>query len=127
MSLWNNGWTIDVILSYDEVILIYEYDDSIYCDGLVEKILSVYRKVFCFSRYAAELLAEICESHGYLYIMYMNIMQAWIFEIKIWSMCISLWSIFIYEYMSIWIMKEYEQIRWDPLTWRQLLDPSLWR
>ena len=43
---------------HNNVNLIYWYDDSYYCDWLAVNILSVYGKVSCFSRYAAEFSAK---------------------------------------------------------------------
>ena len=126
MSWGDNGWVIATILYHNNVMLIYEYDTSVYCDWPAEIILSVYWEISCFSCYAAEFSAEICECYNYVCIIYMKIMHARMFESKIWSMC-STYNIFIHEYMSIWFMKEHKQTRWYPFTWRQLLDPSLWR
>ena len=79
--------------------------------------------------------------------MYMNIMQAWIFKSKVWNICTSLWSIFIYEYMNyerIWtdkmrslhfeavigsfLMKAIKQDKmWVPSLGDSYLGPFLWR
>ena len=38
--------------------------------------------------YSIEIPTETYESYEFLYVVYMNIMQAWSFECKAWSMCI---------------------------------------
>ena len=64
-----------------------------------------------FNRYAAKFLAEICESYECLYLMYMNIMQVWIFESKIWSICISAYNIFMHGHVQEWrkMLKTYKE------------------
>ena len=56
----------------------------------------------CCSRYAAKFLAEVDECYKYLYVMYMEIMHARMFGSKIWSMCISAYSIFMHDYVQDW-------------------------
>ena len=68
--------SFDAILGYINVILVYEHDTSVYCDWLAEMIPSVLWEILHVSSYAAKISAEICEKYEYLYIVYMNIMQA---------------------------------------------------
>ena len=53
----------------NDILMLINFD---YWDWLT----IVYWDVSMFSHYATEFLAEICESYEYLYVMYMNIMQA---------------------------------------------------
>ena len=50
-----------------------------------------------FNCYAAEIPAEICESHEYVYVIYMSIMHARMFGSKIWSLCISAYDMFMHD------------------------------
>ena len=66
-------------------------------------------------------------TYVYMLCTWKYVMQAWMFENKIWSMCIRLSSIYIHKYMSIWTIKENKGQNDISSLGGSYFAPSLWR
>ena len=78
------------------------YDDSDYMTGWLYIYCLHIGISPCFSCHAIKFLADVCECYKCLYDMFIEIMHARMCESKIWSMCISTYSMCMHDHAQEW-------------------------
>ena len=109
LSAWALYCVNKLYLQLNVVILCWCWKVNVlcwfWCLGWLSDLKSTIHWEANLIHYAAEISAEICESYEYLYVMYMIIMQAWIFECKIWDICM-MHACWCQEKGRIWDLQE---------------------